>query len=127
MKHAAGAVALLILIVAVAGCAVPLHRLNNEKSQGKVVLKIEPADTKVYLDNVYIGKARSFDDSAHPLVVDMGVHVLEFNRKGYMSELREVETVLGGQEITLEMRLHPVAPEGKKKKKKRPEERKWYF
>jgi len=88
-----------------------LSQINENNETRDVVIKCVPDDAKVYLDQIYIGKARRFSTAKRPLKVTVGTHVLEFEAKGYQHELREVMTTNEVLEIKLDMKLRPVPEE----------------
>lgn len=101
----------LITVLLVTGCAVPLSKINGDNPTGDVIIKCTPDDAQVYLDNIYVGKARRFSSAKRPLKVTVGAHVLKFELEGYMLEVKEVMTMEEHQTIELEMKLRPEPKE----------------
>ena len=101
----------LLIVVLTCSCAVPLHKINGADPTRDVLIQCEPDNAKVFLDGVYVGRAKRFADAKHPLKVTVGVHVIEFELDEYQRELREVMTGRDQSTITLQMRLRPKPPE----------------
>jgi PEGA domain len=106
-----GLAILLLTALIACGCAVPLHQINGDAATGNVVIKCVPDNAKVYLDGQYVGKASLFDGDKKPLKVTVGAHVVQFELDEYQVERRDIVTSEGGQELTIQMRLRPIAPE----------------
>lgn len=102
---------MVIMVFVISACAVPLSRINGDNETKDVIINCTPDNAKVFLDGVYIGKAKRFSTSKRPLKVIMGMHVLEFEEDGYQLELREIMTTPGVEVVKLKMKLRPVAVE----------------
>lgn len=103
-----------LLFIFCVSCAVPLSQVNGEGPTGDIIIRCDPDDAKVYLDGVYIGRANQFSNPKHPLKVSMGAHVLEFERKDYQLELREIMTRVDSTEVVVKMKLRPKPSEEEK-------------
>lgn len=104
--------------------ALPAKTYEKEKINytGNVIIKCVPGDTKVFLDGAYVGKAKKFSSEKTSMIVSVGAHVLIFEKKGYMNELREVLTnVQTATVIGLTLNPRPKMKPGEKKKKKKSE------
>ena len=97
----------VLAVLLLAACAVPLARINGNQRTVKVFLDVEPASAKVYLDGIYIGRAKKFSAAKGGLDLTAGVHLVRFEAEGYLAELIEVITADGMPPIEVRMLIKP--------------------
>jgi hypothetical protein len=68
-----------------------------EPGAGRVRLEVRPVDASVYVDDEFRGTA----SQARSLTLRPGRHSIELVRPGYVTELRQVEVVMGQREDVL--------------------------
>ncbi len=90
-------------------CAVPMARINADRSTTGVVLIVEPDSAKVFLGDRYIGHAADFNGINGRLELTRGGHVLRFEAKGFQNERVEVTTTAGPPTLRVKLLLRPVA------------------
>jgi len=100
MKKLLGAVLLLLFAFS---CAVPLTRINGDHPTATIFLDVEPANAKVFLDHVYVGRASSFTEEQGGMKIRLGYHLLRFDADGYISE--SVEVIGGEAQPPIKVRL----------------------
>lgn len=83
----------------------PGHHPPERKVRSGILLKLEPSDSAVYLDDSPI----SFSGTA-PIPASPGRHLIDFVRPGYRSFGKEIE-VQEGKILTVEVRLEPEEAE----------------
>jgi hypothetical protein len=73
---------------------------------GGLVVRCQPADAMVYVDDHLEGSASSF--SRRPLALALGFHRVEMRREGYFPHFAEVTLVAGGHErLEVQLRREP--------------------
>jgi hypothetical protein len=96
-----------------------MDRLSLDRPTGDIVILCTPENAKVFLDGIYIGRAKKFSSDRHPLRAALGAHVLKFELEKYQLELREVVTSETQTILKVEMQLRPEAPEDEDEKAKK--------
>jgi len=97
----------LLVLLLVAGCAAPLARVNGNRPTVKVFLDIEPDTAKVFLDDVYVGRAKQFALTAGGMDVTVGVHRLRLEEEGFITERLELIGAEGMAPIEVRMLPRP--------------------
>ncbi len=102
---------ILCMLILLAGCAVPLARINGDRPTVSVSLDVTPGDAKVFLDGDYIGHAERFTAERGGLALTYGVHELRLEAEGYLPELFEVISAASMKPVTIRMLKKPEKPE----------------
>jgi hypothetical protein len=110
MKKLILAIALVALLV---GCATPLVRINGGAATRSVVISVEPADAKVFLDGKYIGRAEKFSAAEGGLPLTAGAHRLRFEAEEFLNEMVVVSAGVTNEPVVIRMLPRPEAPEDK--------------
>ncbi len=92
------ALASVLLIAAMLGCAAPRTSVRTDDQSGSVVFKVKPRDAVVWVDGQQVGPARSFDGSSSVLKLPPGTHIIGLTAPGripyetkiYLSDSQEL-------------------------------------
>lgn len=98
---------LLCIVTLLVSCGVPLSQINGNQPTVTVYLDVEPVDAKVFLDDIYIGRAKRFDEDHGGLPVTIGVHQIRLEAEGYLSERVDVTSTEERTTITVRMLTRP--------------------
>lgn len=101
---------LFCVLILLAGCAVPLARINGGRPTVSVPLDVTPGEAKVFLDGDYIGCAERFTAERGGLALTYGVHELRLEAEGYLPELIEVISSAAMKPVTVRMLKKPEKP-----------------
>ncbi|MBZ0270530.1 hypothetical protein K8I61_00725 [bacterium] len=99
---------LIFLSIFAAGCAMPFSA-PPRPAYGKLLLDVEPASARVWLDGDYMGRVERF--AGRGLMLAPGAHVLRLEHDDFASEKREVFAATEPTLVTIRMLPRPVAPE----------------
>ncbi|MDP8222318.1 MAG: hypothetical protein P9L99_03080 [Candidatus Lernaella stagnicola] len=101
---------ILILVAFLGGCATPLARINGNAPTKPVFLSVVPEDAKVFLDGMYVGRAKRFTEERGGLPLTAGAHRLRLEAEEFLNESIVLTAEQGTQKIEIRMLPRPVPP-----------------
>lgn len=74
--------AILILFVMIAGCAMPVTKVKTVDSRPTISFENAPSGAEIYLDGVKSGLASQFDGEPNVMTIESGTHHLVIMNNG---------------------------------------------
>lgn len=101
---------LFLILLASFGCK-HYFTQTGESNDGYLRFEVEPPDAKVFVDGIYVGKAKDFSEKdlrkkEKFLKVSSGTHTLRFEHDKYKAAVRDVYAGHGIE--TINLRLEPL-------------------